>query len=101
MCKRLVHHQAHSLDVIVVNTRNKGDSVEIRYLRDMIAAQKDTREIALKFGHCARKKWTDPKMAIHAVFRMGRHDDGPPVHRSSYAPINELPPDTQFRGFMV
>jgi hypothetical protein len=101
MCKRLVHHQVHSLDVIVVNTKNKGDSVEIRYLRDMIAAQKDTREIALKFGHCARKKCTDPKMAIHAVFRMGRHDDGPPVHRSSYAPIKELPPDTQLQGFRV
>ncbi len=33
----------------------------------MIAAEKDTMEIESKFGHCARKKCTEPKIAIQAV----------------------------------
>jgi hypothetical protein len=37
------------------------------YLTDMIAAEKDTMEIESKFGHCARKKCTEPKIAIQAV----------------------------------
>ncbi len=50
-------------------------------------------EMELKFGHCARKKCTEPKIAIQAVLWIWRHPTGS-VHNKSYAPINELPPAT-------
>lgn len=39
-------------------------------LSDMMAAQSDTSQIALKLGHWERKRCTEAKTAIQAVLRM-------------------------------